>query len=339
MKILKGITAGLLSIALLGAPATPFIGEAPQVEASTQVKGMHANVETEAYTTRSSKSKRVMTIPFGASLERTAVNSSWSQVRYKGKTGWVASRDLMEVKKTDVMDTKKTVTLYASRSTKAKIVTKVPAAKQVTRLAVNKSWSQVTYGSKTGWVASSQLKARYTKETFVPRIYQVKEDAPLQSTYATNGETLVSIPKEFIVSSGERYNSWYKVTFSGKTGWVHSKYLTSYKIKDAVYTAHKLFGTKYDYSGSGKEVIISGDKIDAYTRGESASIISYPLEKADYSFYVKTAKLITSLHGGDTDTLANYMWNARPGQKYADGMYYGKYYVIMHPRGGISVIW
>ena len=339
MKILKGIIAGLLSIALLGAPATPFIGEAPQVEASTQVKGMHANVETEAYTTRSSKSKRVMTIPFGASLERTAVNSSWSQVRYKGKTGWVASRDLMEVKKTDVMDTKKTVTLYASRSTKAKIVTKVPAAKQVTRLAVNKSWSQVTYGSKTGWVASSQLKARYTKETFVPRIYKVKEIAPLQKTYATNGETLVSIPKEFIVSSGERYNSWYKVTFNGKTGWVHSKYLTSYKIKDAVYTAHKLFGTKYDYSGSGKEVIISGDKIDAYTRGESASIINYPLEKADYSFYVKTAKLITSLHGGDTDTLANYMWNARPGQKYADGMYYGKYYVIMHPRGGISVIW
>lgn len=339
MKILKGITAGVLSIALLGSPATPFTGEAPQVEASTQVTGMHANVETEAYTTRSSKSKRVMTIPFGASLERTAVNSSWSQVRYKGKTGWVASRDLMEVKKTEVMDTKKTVTLYASRSTKAKIVTKVPAAKQVTRLAVNKSWSQVTYGSKTGWVASSQLKTRYTKETFVPRIYQVKEDAPLQSTYTTSGKKLTSVFKESIISSAERYNSWYKVTFNGKTGWVHSKYLTSYKIKDAVYTAHKLFGTKYDYSGSGKEVIISGDKIDAYTSGESASITSYPLEKADYSFYVKTAKLITSLHGGDTDTLANYMWNARPGQKYADGMYYGKYYVIMHPRGGISVIW
>lgn len=339
MKILKGIIAGLLSIALLGAPATPFIGEAPQVEASTQVKGMHANVETEAYTTRSSKSKRVMTIPFGASLERTAVNSSWSQVRYKGKTGWVASRDLMEVKKTEVMDTKKTVTLYASRSTKAKTVTKVPAAKQVTRLAVNKSWSQVTYGSKTGWVASSQLKTRYTKETFVPRIYKVKEIAPLQKTYATNGETLVSIPKEFIVSSGERYNSWYKVTFNGKTGWVHSKYLTSYKIKDAVYTAHKLFGTKYDYSGSGKEVHVFGDSIDAFTGNDLASIASYPLEKADYSFYVKTAKLITSLQGGDTDTLANYMWNARPGQKYWDGVQYGKYYITAYSGGGVTLSW
>lgn len=231
MKILKGITAGILSITLLSAPTMPlsFTGETVRVEASTQVKAMYANVDTNAYTTRSSKSKRVMTIPYGVRLERTAVNSSWSQVRYKGITGWVASRDLVEIKKTEVMDTKKAVTLYASRSTKAKAVTKVPAAKQVTRLAVNKSWSQVKYGSKTGWVASSQLKARYVKESFAPRPYQLKEDAPLQSTYTTSGTRLTSILKGTVVVSAERYNSWYKVTFNGKTGWVSGKYLTDYK--------------------------------------------------------------------------------------------------------------
>lgn len=338
MKFLKGFTAGMLCIALLCTPSMglSLTGETSQVEASVQTKSMYANIDTNVYTTRSSKSKRLMTIPYGVRIERIAVNSSWSQIRYKGKAGWVASRNLVEIKKTEVLDTKKTVTLYASRSTKAKAVMKVPANKQVTRLAVNKSWSQVKYGSKTGWVASSQLKTRYVKENFAPRSYQLKEEAPLQSTYTTSGTTLTSIPKETIVASAERYNSWYKVTFNKKTGWVNGKYLTAYKAPttDAVSVAKQVFGSDYEISGSGNYVLVKGNDVYAFSGNGTASVA-----KGDKSVYLKMAKVIVSMYGGDANKLANYMWDARPGQKYADGVSYGKYTINMHPSGGASVSW
>ncbi len=337
MKFLKGITAGVFSISLLIAPAMPpsFMGAAMRVEAtSTQMKPVYASIETNAYTTRSSKSKRVMTIPYGVRLERTAVNSSWSQIRYKGRTGWVASRDLVEIKKTEVMDAKKALTLYASRSTKSKAVTKVPAAKQVTRLAVNKSWSQVKYGSKTGWVASSQLKARYVKENFAPRSYQLKEEAPLLSTYTTSGTTFTSIPKETIVASAERYNSWYKVTFNKKTGWVNGKYLTAYKAPtDAVSVAKQLFGSAAKVESDNTIYIISSSVYAIVGSGSSS------IEKGNQDAYTKLAKVIVARHGGDSGQLASYMWNARPGQKYAAGVNLGKFRITMHPSGGAMVTW
>ncbi len=338
MKIFKALMTGLLSVALLSAPVSEFSFDTgvQKVEASAQVKAMYAKKQLSAYKSRSSKSGRVMTVPYGVRIDRLSIQSSWSQVRYKGKIGWVASRDLVEIKKTEVLDTKKTITMYASRSTKAKAVTKVPANKQVTRLAVNKSWSQVQYGSKTGWVASSQLKARYVKENFAPRSYQLKEEAPLQSTYTTNGTTLTSIPKETIVASAERYNSWYKVTFNKKTGWVNGKYLTAYKAPttDAVSIAKQEFGSEYEISGSGNQVSVRGSGVSLHVSDGSSSI-----KQGDQSVYVKTARLITNLHGGDANTLANYMWNARPGQKYWDGVMYGKYEISADPSGGILVTW
>lgn len=338
MKIFKALMTGVLSVAFLSAPVSEFSFDTgvQKVEASAQVKAMYAKKQVSAYKSRSSKSGRVMTIPYGVRVDRLSIQSSWSQVRYKGKIGWVASRDLVEIKKTEVLDTKKTLTMYASRSTKAKAVTKVPANKQVTRLAVNKSWSQVKYGSKTGWVASSQLKARYVKENFAPRSYQLKEEAPLQSTYTTNGTKLTSIPKKTIVTSAERYNSWYKVTFNKKTGWVNGKYLTAYKAPttDAVSVAKQVFGSDYEISGSGNNVLVKGNDVYAFSGNGTASVA-----KGDKSVYLKMAKVIVSMYGGDANKLANYMWDARPGQKYADGVSYGKYTINMATSGGASVNW
>ncbi|MHC9161518.1 SH3 domain-containing protein [Exiguobacterium profundum] len=337
MKIFKALMTGVLSVALLSAPVSEFSLDTgvQKVEASTQVKAMYAKKQVSAYKSRSSKSGRIMTIPYGVRVDRLSIQSSWSQVRYKGKIGWVASRDLVEIKKTEVLDTKKTLTMYASRSTKAKAVTKVPANKQVTRLAVNKSWSQVKYGSKTGWVASSQLKTRYVKENFAPRSYQLKEEAPLQSTYTTSGTTLTSIPKETIVASAERYNSWYKVTFNKKTGWVNGKYLTAYKAPtDAVSVAKQVFGSGYTISGSGYDVTVYNDDVYGGTGSKLLSI-----KYGSQSDYGKFAQLVTSLHGGDAAELANYMWNARPGQKHWRGVQYDKYFIGADPSGGVMVTW
>lgn len=322
MKLLKAIMTGVLSIALLSVPVSGFSFDSgiQKVEASTQVKAMYAKKQVSAYKSRSSKSGRIMTIPYGVRIDRLATQSSWSQVRYKGKIGWVASRDLVEIKKTEVLDTKKVVTLYASRSTKAKTVTKVPANKQVTRLATNKSWSQVKYGGKTGWAASSSLKLRYTKETFALKKYRVKEGAPapLQSSYSTGSEVIATLPDFGVVESVERYNNWYKVTFDKKTGWVEAKYLTTYK-RETVYEALEriFYGSSYDilYEPYDSKVFksIDGEIIELYYR-DGFVTLSYSIDRLNQNVareeYNKVAKFITAIHGGDPNKLSTTMWDA-----------------------------
>lgn len=338
MKLLKAIMTGVLSIALLSVPVSGFSFDSgiQKVEASTQVKAMYAKKQVSAYKSRSSKSGRIMTIPYGVRIDRLATQSSWSQVRYKGKIGWVASRDLVEIKKTEVLDTKKVVTLYASRSTKAKTVTKVPANKQVTRLATNKSWSQVKYGGKTGWTASSSLKLRYTKETFALKKYRVKEGAPapLQSSYSTGSEVIATLPDFGVVESVERYNNWYKVTFDKKTGWVEAKYLTTYK-KESTYEALKrIYGSSYDisYDPYDSQVFksIDGESIELYYR-DGYVTLSYSIDHLNQNVareeYNKAAKFITAIHGGDPNKLSAIMWDAMyNGHKYEDkDLKYDKY--------------
>ena len=58
---------------------------------------MTANKKATVYTTRSTKGKVAFTVPAKAKVTRLAVNASWSQIKYNGKTGWVASRNLAKI--------------------------------------------------------------------------------------------------------------------------------------------------------------------------------------------------------------------------------------------------
>lgn len=117
---------------------------------------------------------------------------------------------------------------------------------------------------------------------------------------------------------------------------MNGKYLTAYKAPtmDAVSVAKQVFGSEYTIEGSDNGVYIRGDGVSSFVGSVDASI-----REGDNSVYVKTAKVITSLYGGDASKLANYMWNARPGQKHWDGIQYGKYYVVASSTGGVIVRW
>lgn len=58
---------------------------------------MMANKKATVYTTRSTKGKVAFTVPAKAKVTRLAVNASWSQIKYNGKTGWVASSSLSAI--------------------------------------------------------------------------------------------------------------------------------------------------------------------------------------------------------------------------------------------------
>ncbi|UTT44568.1 SH3 domain-containing protein [Exiguobacterium aurantiacum] len=319
MNTLKKITAGILCLTLLSGlepKLLPISETNSTVEASVQTKVMYANAKTDAYDRRSTKkSKRVISIPYGARVERLAVYSSWSQVRYNNKVGWVASRALVEIKKVEVYDAKQNVTVYDSRSTKGKVVTKVPANKQVTRLAVNKSWSQIRYGSKTGWVASSKLKHRYTKETFAPKKYRVKVSAPLQSSALTTSKILNTIPEYSVIESVERHNEWLKITYNKQTGWIQNKYLKTYKAETTLEIINRVYGTNYDIEGTSYTFTIAtkGDK-EGYDPKVELDVNSIALNEINglssdkmTKEYTQAAKLFTTIHGGNAEKLSSKM--------------------------------
>ena len=197
-------------------------------------------------------------------------------------------------------------------------------------------------------------------EKFTAKAFTVTANLTVRSTYSASGKALTTIPNGMVIKSGERYNGWYKVTFNGKTGWVSGKYLTAYKApttttppptpakpkpdpkpepkptptKDAVSVAKQVFGSGYTISGSGNSVTVSGNGVYGGTGKGFLGI-----DSGDQGSYSKFARIVTELNGGDSSTLANYMWNARPGQKYWNGVSYGKYYIVASASGGVSVSW
>ena len=341
MSFSKKIVSVLIIFAISFVPSLDFLPKSlnNQVEASIYLESMYVNVKVEAYVSRSTKSKRVMTIPEGAPVDRLEEKASWSNIRYNGKTGWVASRNLVGVTKIEVLDTKQNVTMYASRSTKGKVVTKIPFNKQVHRLDVNKSWSNVQYGNKNGWVPTSQLSLKYTKETFAPRQYKLKENAPLKSTYTSSGKNISSIPKNKIVKSAEKYNQWFKVTYNNKTGWIEAKHLQSYTApapkESPIKVAKRIYGSDYTVTSYDGMLMVTDDILFhsvGLFYGEGL-IIKYGTRDE----YNKAAKLITTLYGGSSSELSEYMWSALHGYSHT----YGKYRISPSSSSyeTVAVLW
>lgn len=113
------------------------------------------------YADCSTQTKKLLQIPTNAKVRSVEKKSSWMKVTYKGKTGWVAVKNLKAyvAPKTESKYANKNMKAYTTRSSKGKVAFTVPKGKKVTRVAVNVSWSQVKYGSKTGWVASRDLSS------------------------------------------------------------------------------------------------------------------------------------------------------------------------------------
>lgn len=300
---------------------------------------MYAKKNLKVYSSTSTKSKSKGTLKTGNAVIRISTKGSWSQIKVGTVTGWVASRDLQTTKP----------------------VVKAPAKKPTTsKPAPSKPAPSKPKPAPSKPVPSKPKPAPVVTEKFTAKAFTVTANLTVRSTYSASGKALTTIPNGMVIKSGERYNGWYKVTFNGKTGWVSGKYLTAYKAPttktppptpakpkpdpkpepkptpttDAVSIAKQVFGSGYDISGSEGDVVVSGNGNSMYVSSGTSMV-----KTGDKPMYVNTAKVIVSLHGGDYTTLANYMWDARPGQKYAGGVKYGKYTIMMSPSGGAIVRW
>ena len=148
---------------------------------------------------------------------------------------------------TEVSKTTEKVNLRKTASTSGKVLTKIPKGKKVTMVKKNAkkangyTWHQVKYDGKMGYVASKYIKItkekKEVKETKTSTKKETtttgktKEKLKLRKTASTSGKVLTTIPKgkkvTIVKKNAKKANgyTWHQVKYSGKTGYVVSKYI------------------------------------------------------------------------------------------------------------------
>ena len=238
------------SLTISGAAIVPFQLDSSGIQstvaeaASTYTTTANLNLRLSAATW----SPVLLTIPSGSSVTYISTYGSWYKVSYGGKTGYVASAYLTAtsapVPPSDYYKTTANLNLRLSAASWSSVVTTIPSGATVKYVSRYGSWYKVTYNGKTGYVSSDYLTAT-TAPVTPSSYYKTTVNLNMRLSAASWSDVLTVIPAGSVVKYVSRYDSWYKVTYNGKTGYVASEYLKPTTVT-----------TPTDTNGTGKTVVI-----------------------------------------------------------------------------------
>ncbi|RHB48487.1 N-acetylmuramoyl-L-alanine amidase [Exiguobacterium sp. AM39-5BH] len=140
-------------------------------------------------------------------------------------TGFESSR----VEATSTYTTTANLNLRLSAATWSPVLLTIPNGATVKYVSTYGSWYKVSYGGKTGYVASQYVKVS-TASTMTPSsasYYKTTVNLNMRLTAASWSTVLTTIPNGATVKYVSHYGSWYKVSYNGKTGYVASQYLSA----------------------------------------------------------------------------------------------------------------
>lgn len=117
--------------------------------------------------------------------------------------------------------------LRLSAATWSKVLLTIPSGATVNYISKYGSWYKVSYGGKTGYVASQYVKQTSSAPTATSstKTYTTTVNLNLRKSASTTGTILMTIPTGKRVNYVSTHGSWYKVTYGGKTGYVSSQYV------------------------------------------------------------------------------------------------------------------
>lgn len=198
--------------------------------------------------TAASWSDVVTVIPADATVKYVSRYGSWYKVTFNGKTGYVASAYLTAtsapVPPSDYYKTTANLNLRLSAASWSDVVTTIPSGATVKYVSRYGSWYKVTYNGKTGYVSADYLTVT-TAPITSSAYYETTVNLNMRLSAASWSNVLTVIPAGSVVKYVSRYDSWYKVTYNGKTGYVASEYLKPTTVT-----------TPTDTDGTGKTVVI-----------------------------------------------------------------------------------
>ncbi|WP_417562163.1 SH3 domain-containing protein [Microbacterium sp.] len=203
---------------------------APKPAPTTQ----HTTVALNLRSSASLSAKILTVIPRGGKVTVVKKSGSWSEVKYGTRTGWVANVYLTTTAPkpvasapavpgtTTTQQTTAALNLRASASLSAKILTVIPRGGKVTVLKKSGSWSEVKYGTRTGWVANAYLTAASTSTSTTQHTTAALN---LRSSASLSARVITVIPRGAAVTVLKKSGSWSQVKYRTWTGWSANAYL------------------------------------------------------------------------------------------------------------------
>lgn len=141
----------LIAFALFCALFTPLSGEAASASYITTQK-------VDLKQKRSAKAKSLISIPDATAVTYIKAYGSWTHIKYRGKSGYVASSTVVRMPaKKQVLYTVDTVDLREKRVTSSKKKFTLNIDTPVTVIKSYGSWTHVITGRQTGYVPSKFL--------------------------------------------------------------------------------------------------------------------------------------------------------------------------------------
>ena len=275
----------------------------------------------------------LVTIPKGNTVTLLSDKSSngWYQVSYEGKIGYASGTYLQEnvANATSLGQTTENLNLRHQANTNGSILAIIPKGETITLLSDKDAngWYKVSYLEKTGYVYGdyitkishgSNSSNTTTPSASTPIEGQTTENLNLRHQANTSASIITTIPKGATVQvlADKDSNGWYKVNYSGKTGYVSSSYLTITKYS----TPEVIKQTGYVYNLDGALLNVrpkpstSQAAIGTLSEGETVVIIGemgnwYEIEFNGITAYVAKDYITLTAPAPEVVKQTGYVYN------------------------------
>jgi beta-N-acetylglucosaminidase/uncharacterized protein YraI len=276
----------VLSVGLLfGGVTVPIVPlGTQQAEAASIVKISKTTFQTKANlrlrSGASTKYKTIKIIPKGKTVITSQKMGRWYMVSYTykssgkniTKTGWVSGSYLK--KSTPVVNIVKfpktfyttigNLRMYSNAGTHYQTIFTIPKGKVVFSSEKIGSWYKASYTynlkgkqvTKTGWVSNGYLKEYYQYIKFSGTHYFTKKTAYFYTTPDRKNKAYTRFVSNTGFYSNEKVinslgQTWYRVSYKGKTLYVYSDDVVRYASKNFLKTSFKANKDTYIYSSYG----------------------------------------------------------------------------------------
>ncbi|MEH7094827.1 SH3 domain-containing protein [Neobacillus vireti] len=222
---------------------------------------------------------KLMAIPKDTIISSVKTVGNWYQVTYQGKTGYIPGTDLKSVSQTPVKpvvpvvpttvvkttyQTTANLNMRSGAGASYKSIMTIPIGKLVTSSEKSGSWYKVSYTytsngktvTATGWVSGEFLKEYYIYSNTTGTYYFTNKPVSLFPTPDSKNKAVATLAagngllstQKVVNSVGQTY---YRVTFNGKTLYVISSDVTAASVKSFVKANYQTNKDSYLYSSYG----------------------------------------------------------------------------------------
>lgn len=220
----------------------------------------------------------VQTIPSNTVIKISGRIGNWYRVSYNGKTGYAASNTFTTLATKQKIagarfELEKAVSIKSSPDAKASTLATLQSGDiyYTTQLVTSngQQWHRVSKDGKTGYIPVNQGKSvQYQSDRIV---MQTTASTPLRSYAGNTYATVKTIPSGTSITVTGMIDDWYRVTYSGKTGYIASRYakekVMTQSIPSSYYRLERTVEVKASHHATA-ETVVRLSSGDVYTTNQ-----------------------------------------------------------------------